>query len=383
FLDNKWDEGEFTRHSIDKGPYKRKEITDSNDDTKTIIEPINKLSQKNQNQYYADIKVINYILQGIPNDIYNSVDACKDAQTMWNKIKRLMQEQHFDVLYDYMSQFEPHVKASKTKKAARNHDPLALVANSHASLSYSHSPQPYYVIHPSSMIDNDDDYQGEIQGDAQEDKLSTAMMLLSRAITQRYSTPTNNRLRTSSSTRNQAVIQDGRSIDEYEQYVQRVPRTESTPGKTNMLLATKDEARVHLDEEENDFLLDNAYGDNALEELNAAVVMMARIQPTDDKSDVEPTYDDEFISEVNASQIDMINGILSKSGHEQRHHEKLETIIHTYVDDQIDSDIIFDDSYVGNNSGKAKHDTNVHDQPFHDFESMIQNVQIEAKINAK
>ncbi|GJU17953.1 hypothetical protein Tco_1145919, partial [Tanacetum coccineum] len=171
----------------------------------------------------------------IPNDIYNSVDACKDAQTMWNKIKRLMQctdisrqernsrfinefdkfvvedgesltsvyerfstlinvldrnkvtpreisintkflnlfqpewskyvtlarqnyileKEHFDVLYDYMSQFKLHVKASKAKKAARNHDLLALVANlhahssySHASSSYSRSPQPYYVTRP-------------------------------------------------------------------------------------------------------------------------------------------------------------------------------------------------------------------------------------------
>nr|GEX13660.1 hypothetical protein [Tanacetum cinerariifolium] len=115
-------------------------------------------------------------------------------------------------------QFEPQVKASKAKKAIRNHDPLSLVTNSQASPSYSQSPQPYYVTHPSFVIDNDDDYQGEIKGDAQEDKLSTAMMLLV-----------------------------------------------------------------------NDFMLDNACGDNTLEELNAAVIMMTRIQPTDDKSDAEPT----------------------------------------------------------------------------------------------
>nr|GEZ59681.1 hypothetical protein [Tanacetum cinerariifolium] len=111
---------------------------------------------------------------------------------------------------DYLSQFEPYVKASKSKKTARNYDPLDLVANSHASPSYSRSPQPYYVTHLPSVIDNDDDYQGEIQGDAQEDKLSTAMMLLAQAITQHYLTPTNNHIRTSSNTRNQAVIQDGR-----------------------------------------------------------------------------------------------------------------------------------------------------------------------------
>ncbi|GJS32690.1 hypothetical protein Tco_0531072 [Tanacetum coccineum] len=104
-----------------------------------------------------------------------------------------------------------------------------------------------------------------------------------------------------------------------------------------MLLVTKDEAVVHLDEEESHFMLDNAYGDNMLEELNAA------------------------------------------SDHEQRHHEKLETIIHTSADDQIDSDIIFDDPYVDNNSGHAEHDINAHDQSLYDFESLINNVQVDAK----
>ncbi|GKF60264.1 retrovirus-related pol polyprotein from transposon TNT 1-94, partial [Tanacetum coccineum] len=95
------------------------------------------------------------------------------------------------------------------------------------------------------------------------------MMLSARAITQRYSTPTNNRLRTSSNTRNQVVIQDSRvdiqsknvgyagngnrnagrtnrnqatnvgnglvqSIKEYDQNIQKNPRTESTRGKTNV-----------------------------------------------------------------------------------------------------------------------------------------------------
>ncbi|GKE79788.1 hypothetical protein Tco_1549788 [Tanacetum coccineum] len=55
-----------------------------------------------------------------------------------------------------------------------------------------------------------------------------------------------------------------------------------------MLLATKDEAGVHLDEEENDFMLDNAHGDNTLEELSAAVIMMAHIQLIDDKFDAKP-----------------------------------------------------------------------------------------------
>ncbi|GKD57595.1 hypothetical protein Tco_1290982 [Tanacetum coccineum] len=425
FLDNKREEGELIRRLINKGPFKRKEIVDPNDSSQKIPKPIKDLSTDDQKKYYADIKVMNYILQGIPNDIYISVDACNDAQNMWNQIKRLMKE-HYNVLYDYLSQFEPHVTTSKAKKVARNHDPMALVANSHANSSYSHaspsysrSPQLYYVTHPSSVIDYEDDYQGEIQGDAQEDKLSTAMMLLAQAITQHYSTPTNNRLRTSSNTRNQAVIQDGRvdirskNIEEDNQNVQSVPRTESTPRKTNVqchicngkchyarefpkprvrdakyireqiLLAAKDKAGVNLDAKENDFMLMNAYGDDLLEELNAPVIMMARIQPTDEKYDAEPTYDAKLISEVNASQINMINGLLSKSDHEHKNHEKLKTVIHTSADDQIDSNIIFDDPYVDNNNGQAKHDTTAHDQPYADIESLIYIVQVEAKNQRK
>ncbi|GKD68402.1 hypothetical protein Tco_1322492 [Tanacetum coccineum] len=95
----------------------------------------------------------------------------------------------YDVLYDSLVQFKPHVLASKAKKAAKNHDPLALLVHSNASSSQtyansSYSPQPYYVTHPLLVVDYEDEYQGELQGDSQEDKLTTAMMLLARAITQ-------------------------------------------------------------------------------------------------------------------------------------------------------------------------------------------------------
>ncbi|GKC44845.1 hypothetical protein Tco_1062567 [Tanacetum coccineum] len=121
----------------------------------------------------------------------------------------------YDVLYDSLVQFKPHVLASKAKKVAKNHDSLALITYSNASSSqshanYSYSPQPYYVTHPSSVVDYEDECQGELQGDSKKGKLTTAMMLLARAITQKFFTPIINRLRTSSNIRNQVVIQDGR-----------------------------------------------------------------------------------------------------------------------------------------------------------------------------
>ncbi|GKD05121.1 hypothetical protein Tco_1180095, partial [Tanacetum coccineum] len=48
------------------------------------------MTEGDKKKYIADVKVMNYILQAIPNDIYNSVDACANAKEMWERIKRLM-----------------------------------------------------------------------------------------------------------------------------------------------------------------------------------------------------------------------------------------------------------------------------------------------------
>ncbi|GKD17393.1 hypothetical protein Tco_1206551 [Tanacetum coccineum] len=232
---------------------------DKPDDPKAqIIEPLSKMTESTKKQYFEDIRVMNFILQGIPNDIYNFVNACKNAQQMYGR--RII------ILF----------------------------------------------------IDYEEDYQGEIQGNAQEDKLTTAMMLLARGITQRYSTPINNRLRTSSNTRNQAVIQDGR-VDIQSKNV--------------------------------------GYAGN------------------DDKDDAEPTYDADALGEVNASQIHLKSRMHSESVHEHTNHAKLKTNINTSDNDQIDSSIIFDDPYVDKNGGTDEHDSNAHDQ-FVALESLIYNERV-------
>ncbi|GJX88072.1 hypothetical protein Tco_0340086 [Tanacetum coccineum] len=83
----------------------------------------------------------------------------------------------------------------------------------------------------------------------------------------------------------------------------------------------KDEAGSNLNAKENDFMLDNSFGDETLEELTAAAV-----------------------SEVNASY----------KAYEQVNHVKRKTIIREYDDDQIDSNIIFDDPPEENNEAGYK-----------------------------
>nr|GEZ44425.1 hypothetical protein [Tanacetum cinerariifolium] len=68
--------------------------------------------------------------------------------------------------------------------------------------------------------------------------------------------------------------------------------------RKQMLLAMKDEAGSNLKDEENDFMLDNSYGDKTLEELTTAVIMIARIQPANDNAMTEPTYDAKVVSEL-------------------------------------------------------------------------------------
>ncbi|GKB86652.1 hypothetical protein Tco_0958924 [Tanacetum coccineum] len=124
-----------------------------------------------------------------------------------------------------------------------------------------------------------------------------------------------------------------------------------------MLLAMKDEAGSILKNEENDFLLDNSYGEEIMEELTVVVMLMARIQPLDGNTETVPSYDAKAVSEVNASS----------KVHEQVSHVKCKTIIQTSDDDQIDSNIIFNDPYVENNGVTSEHDPNAHDE-YHEIQ---------------
>ncbi|GKC32971.1 hypothetical protein Tco_1040265, partial [Tanacetum coccineum] len=255
---------------------------------------------------------------------------------------------------------------------------LALLAQSNASSSQYHanssySSQPYYVTHPSFV----------------------------------FSIPTNNRLRISSNTKNQVVIQDGRvdiqtknacyggnanknagrqngnqafnvgnGNDESNQIIQchyacdcQKPRVRDAKYfREQMLLAMKDEARSNLNNEENDFMLDTLYGEETMEELTTIVMLMARIQPADSNAETVPSYDAKDVSKVNASS----------KVHDQMSHVKCKTIIHTSDDDQIDSNIIFDDPFMENNGGTSKHDTNAHDE-YNNIQMLACNVQREAE----
>ncbi|GJS00433.1 hypothetical protein Tco_0316941 [Tanacetum coccineum] len=126
------------------------------------------LSGDDLKHYEADIEVMNLILISIPNDIYNSVDACTTAQAIWQRVERLMRgivQNEVDRETRFNNEFDQFVVEPGE----------ALVTTT-----------PYYVTHPSSVVDYDDDYQGDEVQNTSEDPLTFVMILLSRAIMMRF-----------------------------------------------------------------------------------------------------------------------------------------------------------------------------------------------------
>ncbi|GJY43095.1 retrovirus-related pol polyprotein from transposon TNT 1-94 [Tanacetum coccineum] len=376
--------------ALDEGPYQFQMFVPS-DSTVPKLQIAEDLQGDALLHYDAEMELMNLILLSIPNEIYNSVDACtrlskcgkelnlmndlernkmifpiatvnikflNSLQSEWLKYvtqvrlaKRLTVDS-FDDLFDYLQQFEKLVNASRAKKLEKSHDPLALVTHTGSS---SKNTSSYYVTHPTSVVDYDDEYQQDDVQTNSEDPLASAMLLLARDITQNFSNLTNNRLRTSSNTRNQAIIQgdrvniqsrnsgntgrnarrayvqeevvEGSNTQNETGNVQRTLRTSSSgntltvqcyscSGKGHyarncpkprlrdskyfmeqMLLAKQDEAGVILTDEHNDFLFADASRMEEIEELSANICLMARIQPANNTSDVGPSYDSAFISE--------------------------------------------------------------------------------------
>ncbi|GJY39429.1 hypothetical protein Tco_0425793 [Tanacetum coccineum] len=182
---------------LERGPYEFKVFTPSEREAPRMQKEED-LRGDDLKHYEAKIKAMNLILISIPNDIYNSVDACTTTKAIWQRVEHLMRgtvqnkadrenivimmltEDSYDDLFDYLQQFEKLVNVSRVKKLEKSHDPLALVAHTGSS---SRTSSPYYVTHPSSVVDYDDDYQGDTVQNNSNDPLTSTMILLAHAIT--------------------------------------------------------------------------------------------------------------------------------------------------------------------------------------------------------
>ncbi|GJS24205.1 integrase, catalytic region, zinc finger, CCHC-type containing protein [Tanacetum coccineum] len=397
YINQKRENRKWLNKALDEGPYQFQMFVHS-DLTVPKLQTAEDLQGDALLHYDAKMELMNLILLSIPNEIYNSVDACTTDKKIWKRVERLMRgtiqnqvdretcftnefdqivaepgealvsvynrfaqlmndlernkmiflivtvntkflnnlqpewlkyvtqvclAKHltvdsFDDLFDYLQQFEKLVNASRAKKLEKSHDPLALVAHTSSS---SINTSSYYVTHPTSVVDYDDDYElDDIQTNS-EDPLDSAMLNSGntgrntrRAYVQEEvvegsnaQNETGNVQRTlrTSSLGNTSTVQcyNCSGKGHYARNYQKPRVQDSKYFMEQMLLAKPDEAGVILTDEQNDFLFADASRMEEIEELSANICLMARIQPTNNTSDAGPSYDSAFINEVQSSSI--------------------------------------------------------------------------------
>nr|GEY09438.1 hypothetical protein [Tanacetum cinerariifolium] len=198
------------------------------------------ISPEEKDRYNADIRATNILLQGLPKDIYTLINHYTDAKDIWDNVKMLLEgseltkedwesqlfvtavklnrglrDSNYDQLYAYLKQHETHANENKMmleRFTQHTVDPLALMSNvshqHHYSQSSSTPPSTYVPPHLANNVHLD---SGLSPTDNLIENLTNTLALL----TQSYKTflpQTNNQLRTSSNTRNQAIVQDSRVV---------------------------------------------------------------------------------------------------------------------------------------------------------------------------
>ncbi|GKD99586.1 hypothetical protein Tco_1387570, partial [Tanacetum coccineum] len=159
-------------------------------DTEDTLDDASKSQQKVYEKMNDPIDVANK--QNCWTIDYAQINALYKDFVPQKELSKRLTVDTFDDLFDYLQQLEKLVNVSRAKKLEKSHDHLALVAHTGSSFRNRSS---YYVTHPTSMVDYEDEYPQDDVHTNFEDPLTFAMLLLVRAITQNSSTLTNNRLR--------------------------------------------------------------------------------------------------------------------------------------------------------------------------------------------
>ncbi|GJY31409.1 retrovirus-related pol polyprotein from transposon TNT 1-94 [Tanacetum coccineum] len=394
YLNRKRETRKWLNKAIDKGPYEFKVFTPSEREAPRMQKEED-LRGDDLKHYEAEIEAMNLILISIPNDIYNSVDACTTAKAMWQRVERLMRgtflnclqpewlkyvtqvclakrltKDSYDDLFDYLQQFEKLVNALRVKKLEKSHDPLALVAHTGSS---SRTSSPYYVTHPSSVVDYDDDYQGDAVQNNSNDPLTSAMILLARAITRNFSNPTNNRSSYSTPSLEiklfvrlvyRRVYTQSNNLNDAGN-IQRTLRTASSGTVANVQCYNCSEKGHYACNCPKPRIGDSKY---FMEQMLLAR-MKHKIQPTNIDSDVGPSYDSAFLSEVQTPSTSYVNPLFAKDNQEQKYPTQPK-IINKSIGDEPNEDA---------NSGSVKNDNNVQDS--YELEQLARNAYKEAENN--
>nr|GEW25592.1 retrovirus-related Pol polyprotein from transposon TNT 1-94 [Tanacetum cinerariifolium] len=213
------------------------------------------------------------------------------------KLNKGLRDSNYDQLYAYQKQHETHAKENKMmldRFSQHTVDPLDLMSNvshqQHYSPSSSTSPSTYVPPHLADNAHLDSSLS------AMENLIENLTNTLA-LLTQSYKTflpQTNSQLKTSSTIRNQATVQDVRVV---------VQNVQGRQNRDKMLLMQAQENGVALDAEQLLFLVggqENAIDDDVDEQPapTAQTMFMANLSSADPVTDeAGPSYNSDILSE--------------------------------------------------------------------------------------
>ncbi|GKE54442.1 hypothetical protein Tco_1489598, partial [Tanacetum coccineum] len=266
-------------------------------------------------------------------------------------------------MINYMPTFEAN--EIRAERAIRNHDLLALVADTYNPPSTYNNPPPQsnQVLYP-----------------PQHSYAAPAIMFLNKAFTTEYPA-TNNQLRTSSNPRTQANVQDGRVTIQNVQGRQTNSYGNNGKGKVVGMDAIKivgdyaganaqrKKKKGYTYEEEHDFMADvlESFVD-CEEELNTTSLFMA------DCVDAFDSYcNEDATSEILMAKISHARRVTNNN---MQHLEQPIYVKDTYMAETNDNNVILDTSHTNTNEDDVQHDTSC-DQENAIIMSVIENMQRE------
>ncbi|GJR09292.1 integrase, catalytic region, zinc finger, CCHC-type containing protein [Tanacetum coccineum] len=140
------------------------------------------LTPEENDRYKANIRPTNILLQGLPKDIYTLINHYTDAKDIWDNVKMLLEgseltkdelklnrglkASNYDKLYAYLSQHEAHANEKKMmleRYSQHAIDPLSLVSNVSPQQTSSNTRNQATVQNGRVVVQNVQGRQNRVQ----------------------------------------------------------------------------------------------------------------------------------------------------------------------------------------------------------------------------
>nr|GEW49342.1 retrovirus-related Pol polyprotein from transposon TNT 1-94 [Tanacetum cinerariifolium] len=373
--------------SIDKGPFQmgtlRETLTEGTEGALHLgperPRVYSDLTSEEKDRYNADIRATNILLQVLPKDIYSLINHYTDAKDIWDNVKMLLdgseltKEDHESKLMQLKSEFVNNmlpecgrlVSAVKLNRGLRdsNYDQL------YAYLKQcEHYPQySTYTYAEPHLGDTTQLDSGLSLTDNLIENLTNTLSLLTQSY-KTYLPQTNNQLQTSSNSRNQATIQDGKVVIQNVQGRQNRGHRNNARGacaacyggaQNRVGYANPGQARQIKCYNCNALNVDNvfqaddcdAFDSDVDESHTAQTLFMANLSsayPVFDKAG--PSYDSDVLSEVHDHDHYQDAVCEHHKVHEMHDDVQLNYVVDSYTGYTSDSNMIPYDQYVKDNA---------------------------------